>query len=80
MTSERLSRRHALAGAATVGLGVPLLAACGGDDPAEDTGGDGATAGPTINCSLPREPVLRRRRVGRPGPGDLGARGGHGRR
>ncbi len=50
MTTERLSRRHALAGAATVGIGVPLLAACGGDDPAADEG-DGATAGPTINCS-----------------------------
>ncbi|MGZ4456446.1 MAG: Rieske (2Fe-2S) protein [Nocardioides sp.] len=29
MTS-RISRRHAVTGAATVGLGVPLLAACGG--------------------------------------------------
>lgn len=27
-----LSRRHALAGVATVGLGVPFLAACGGDE------------------------------------------------
>jgi nitrite reductase/ring-hydroxylating ferredoxin subunit len=53
MTTERLSRRHALAGAATVGIGVPLLAACGGDEPAaEDTGGEGSSAGgPTINCS-----------------------------
>ena len=37
MTAEGLSRRHALAGAVTVGIGVPLLAACGGDD-------DGGTA------------------------------------
>lgn len=35
-----LSRRHALTGAATVGLGVPFLAACGGDD-----GGSTATDG-----------------------------------
>ena len=31
MTTDGLSRRHALAGAVTVGLGVPLLAACGGE-------------------------------------------------
>ena len=29
---RELSRRHALAGAATVGVGVPLLAACSGDE------------------------------------------------
>lgn len=44
MTTDGLSRRHALTGAATVGIGVPLLAACGGDggatatDPATSTG------------------------------------------
>ena len=32
MTTDGLSRRHALTGAATVGIGAPLLAACGGDD------------------------------------------------
>jgi Rieske Fe-S protein len=31
VTNEALSRRNALAGAATVGLGFPVLAACGGD-------------------------------------------------
>lgn len=56
MTTERtpghLTRRHALTGAATVGLGLPLLAACGGDDPATATdptttspGGNGSTGG-----------------------------------
>lgn len=36
--SESLTRRHALRGAAVVGVGVPILAACGGsDDPAEGT-------------------------------------------
>ena len=34
-----LTRRRALTGAATVGIGVPLLAACsGGDATAKDTG------------------------------------------
>jgi Rieske Fe-S protein len=33
VTNEALSRRHALAGAATVGIGLPLLAACGDDGP-----------------------------------------------
>lgn len=31
MSSNGLSRRHALTGAATIGVGVPLLAACGDD-------------------------------------------------
>ena len=31
-SSSPISRRHALGGAAGVGLGLPLLAACGGDD------------------------------------------------
>ena len=35
MTTDGLSRRHALTGAVTVGLGAPLLAACADDaDPA----------------------------------------------
>lgn len=55
MTTERpspgLSRRHALAGVATVGVGVPLLAACGGDDSAQDDGATGeAAAVATIRC------------------------------
>ncbi len=39
-----LSRRRALAGAATVGIGVPVLAACsgGGDSTATDTGSGGS--------------------------------------
>ena len=48
MTDRALTRRHALAGAAGVGLGVPLLAACGGGDAGstQDLGaGDGAKAG-----------------------------------
>ncbi len=37
MTFEGLSRRQALAGAATAGIGLPLLAACGGGGTASDT-------------------------------------------
>ena len=45
MTNEALSRRNALAGAATVGIGLPLLAACSGDSgdtatDSSDTGSD----------------------------------------
>lgn len=45
MTRDGLTRRNALTGAATVGVAVPLLAACGGDD-----GDTGATdPGPTVD-------------------------------
>lgn len=51
--SEGLSRRNALAGVATVGIGLPLLSACGGSSGtgggnATENGGstDGAVAGP----------------------------------
>ena len=40
MSSAGFSRRNALAGAATVGLGLPVLAACGG-------GGTDTATGPT---------------------------------
>jgi nitrite reductase/ring-hydroxylating ferredoxin subunit len=40
VSTNAVSRRNALSGAATVGLGLPLLAACGGDD----GGGRTATA------------------------------------
>ena len=40
-----LSRRHALAGVAAVGL-TPVLAACGGDDPAETANDPGASSTP----------------------------------
>lgn len=40
MTTQ-LNRRHALAGAAAAGLGVPLLAACGAD---AEPGGDARTS------------------------------------
>lgn len=37
-----LSRRHAVCGAALLGLGVPLLAACGGDGGSSADSGDAA--------------------------------------
>jgi len=37
MSGTGLSRRRALASAATVGLGLPVLAACGEDEPEEAT-------------------------------------------
>jgi nitrite reductase/ring-hydroxylating ferredoxin subunit len=45
VTTEGLSRRHALTGAATVGLGLPLLAACAGDDSTASGGTPGGTSG-----------------------------------
>lgn len=44
-----LSRRRALTGAATLGVGVPLLAACGddGDSTANDTASSDPTSDPT---------------------------------
>ena len=47
-TCAGLSRRHALAGGAAVGLGLPLLAACGGGDQATD----GSTAAPPPSGAL----------------------------
>ena len=65
MTKEALSRRNALAGAATVGIGLPLLAACGGDsgttatDPPSAGGsasgspaGKGAALGPAADVPV----------------------------
>ena len=45
MSTHGLSRRQALAGAATVGIGLPLLAACGSSSSANSSGpsGSGAT-------------------------------------
>lgn len=59
MTADGLSRRNALSGAALAGLGAPLLAACGGEDPVTGTdpgsatspGGSSAPAGPLTSTS-----------------------------
>ena len=50
MTTDGLSRRHALTGAALVTVGVPVLASCGGETGPESSGGSPAASGPTINC------------------------------
>jgi nitrite reductase/ring-hydroxylating ferredoxin subunit len=49
-----LHRRHALTGAAVVGVGVPFLAACGGDD--SSTASDPATT-PSSGSSAPSDPA-----------------------
>ena len=53
MTSRRrtdpLSRRHVLGGVTAVGVGGPLLAACGGESPSGSANGN-ASSGPTIRC------------------------------
>ena len=81
MTTEGLSRRNALAGAATVGIGLPLLAACSGgsDDSANDpsaSGGSGATASGDRAGAHRRHPGGRwhglQRREGRGHPADQG--------
>ena len=53
MTREALSRRNALAGAATVGIGLPFLAACSGDsgETATDTSSASESASETPSGS-----------------------------
>jgi len=52
MTTDGLSRRHTLTGAATVGIGAPFLAACGGDDTtATDPGSSTTSSGATSSGS-----------------------------
>lgn len=51
MTTDGIRRRHALTGLAGLGLGLPVLAACGesepGTAPDPDTSGGGTALGPT---------------------------------
>jgi nitrite reductase/ring-hydroxylating ferredoxin subunit len=46
---DPLTRRHVLGGAAVIGLGAPLLAACGGDSGSESDAGS-QSSGPAIVC------------------------------
>jgi Rieske Fe-S protein len=52
--TEALSRRHVLGGVTAVGLGGPLLSACGGesasDGESESAGASEAASVPTIHC------------------------------
>ena len=50
MTTDGLTRRHALQGAALVGVGAPVLAACGSDTASDSGDGSETEAGPTIRC------------------------------
>ena len=44
MTTDGITRRHALTGAATAGVALPLLAACGGDSGSDTATDPGSTA------------------------------------
>lgn len=56
MSRDGITRRNALSGAATMGVAMPLLVACGGDDTtATDTGSApsaGAELGPTSDIPV----------------------------
>ncbi len=55
MTTDGIDRRHALRGAAGLGLALPILAACGGDDVgvgADPDPAGGATLGPTSDVPV----------------------------
>jgi Rieske Fe-S protein len=58
--SSTISRRRALGGAATAGLGLPLLAACG------DDGGESSAADPTSSATSPSSESTRK--SGKPKP------------
>ncbi len=83
MTTDGIGRRHALAGAAGLGLALPVLAACGGDDgegtatesdPSTENGG-GSVLAPTSDVPVgsgtifPDEKVV----VTQPSEGDFKA-------
>lgn len=51
MTTDGLSRRHALTGAVTVGLGAPLLAACADDADSDPTAADPESSSPSDGTS-----------------------------
>ncbi len=55
MTNDGVSRRHAIAGAATIGIGIPLLASCGSDS--DDSASDGATTEPSGSTPTTSEPL-----------------------
>jgi Rieske Fe-S protein len=52
VSNDRLTRRHALTGAVTVGLGVPFLAACGGDDGGSTASDGGSSPEPKAGEAL----------------------------
>lgn len=55
MTNDGLSRRHAIAGAATIGIGIPLLASCGSDS--DESATDDPTTEPSDSTPTTSEPL-----------------------
>lgn len=56
-TCACLSRRHALTGAAVVGIGVPFLAACGGDEASTATDVPSTPASSSAGGTTPSDPA-----------------------
>jgi Rieske Fe-S protein len=57
MTHAGITRRHTLTGVAVVGVGLPVLAACGdGSGGATDPAGSPSSASPTRSASEPASP------------------------
>jgi nitrite reductase/ring-hydroxylating ferredoxin subunit len=51
VSTDGITRRHALTGAATIGVGLPFLAACGGGDGGGSASDPTPTAGETLGAS-----------------------------
>lgn len=51
MRIDGITRRKTLTGAAAVGVGAPLLAACGGDDSGDDTATEAPAAGEELGST-----------------------------
>ena len=51
MRIDGITRRKTLTGAAAVGVGAPLLAACGGDDSGDDTAAEAPAAGEELGST-----------------------------
>lgn len=58
MTTGGFSRRNALAGAATVGIGLPLLAACGGGSGTTANDTTGTTSSGSTSSGAPKPEPL----------------------
>lgn len=67
--SHALSRRHALTGAATIGLGLPLLSACGDDATSSGTGSGSTPSSSAPASASPSPSVSQASATARPSAG-----------